>query len=78
MLAGFELTPTVPLVGSESPAWSPARRGARRPYGTKEGSAREDEPAEITIIRRRRLSSAGAIIEPVRDGQQMLVNRGRV
>jgi hypothetical protein len=24
MLAGFELTPTVPLVRSESPAWFPA------------------------------------------------------
>lgn len=77
MLAGFELTPTVPLVGSESPACAPARRGARRPYGTKEGSAREDEPAEITIIRRGQLTSAGAIIEPVREGQQMLVNRGQ-
>jgi hypothetical protein len=33
---------------------------------------------EITIIRRGQLTSAGAIIEPVREGQQMLVERRRL
>jgi hypothetical protein len=50
MLAGFELTPTVPLVRSE----------------------------RITIIRRGQLTSAGAIIAPVLESPEMLVERDRL
>ncbi len=50
MLAGFELTPTVPLVRTE----------------------------RITIIRRGQLTSSGAIIAPVPESPQMLVDRDRL
>jgi hypothetical protein len=50
MLAGFELSPTVPLVRSE----------------------------RITIIRRGQLTSAAAIIAPVQESPQMLVDRDRL